>query len=538
MLARWVGVLAVMAIAGAGVAAGENLVRNGNFAEKAADGKMPAEFKLSGDAEYRYMGDRRRDISGMGVALDSGSDLNGDGARAGVVSQQVTGLDAKAGRWFEFSFRGMPENDFLVEGDNLFMRAEYFSDGGKTAMDGKEKKLYALVEQDRRDLGVNGNRKVGGAAVWRTYVLKFWLPFPQVDTVRLSVGFSHGKGGREGSFFVDEWKLARADGPAAGDKAGAVVAENTGRAEKPRGTLLPLGGRWFYLAKDGETAPPKLFDHTNADRLIYHDDVWGTPFAGMMTAILRAGEMDAAGNVLTQDRLLEDNVTVSFDATAMIIHTKGIPNHPIGMFPENLGGRRGNPSYVQEQNSTYYIPLEPRERPAHFVTTADNSNHALPMGPIGIAANGVVFFNPFDMGNTDATNMMDKCCGHPNQDNLYHYHKYPVCMNSPWADEGKGHSPLIGWAFDGFPLYGPYAKAGVLAKDVKGEYALNEFNGHFDAQRGWHYQVTPGKFPYLIGGYWGTEDPRDKHGPHGGGPGAMGPPGGRRGAGPPPGRPE
>ena len=137
------------------------------------------------------------------------------------------------------------------------------------------------------------------------------------------------------------------------------------------------------------------------------------------------------------------------------------------------------------------------------------------MGPIGIAVNGVVFFNPFDLGNQDASNMMDRCCGHPNQDGLYHYHKYPICVNSPWADEGKEHSPVIGWAFDGFPIYGPYAGAGVLAKDVQGEGALNEFNMHWDKDRGWHYQVTPGKFPYVIGGYWGTEDSRDAQHPRG-----------------------
>ena len=102
---------------------------------------------------------------------------------------------------------------------------------------------------------------------------------------------------------------------------------------------------------------------------------------------------------------------------------------------------------------------------------------------------------------------------------MYHYHKYPICLNSPWADEGKEHSPLIGWAFDGYPIYGPYVRAGLLAKDAGGADALNAFNMHFDSERGWHYQVTPGKFPYIIGGYWGTADPRDvsHRGPPGGG---------------------
>jgi hypothetical protein len=126
-----------------------------------------------------------------------------------------------------------------------------------------------------------------------------------------------------------------------------------------------------------------------------------------------------------------------------------------------------------------------------------------------VAINGVVFFNPFDAGMMDATDFMDRCCGHPNQDGQYHYHKYPVCVNSPWDDGGTDHSPLIGWAFDGFPIYGPYESKGVMAKDLTGEEALNNFNVQWDKDRGWHYHVTPGKFPYIIGGYWGYVDRRD-----------------------------
>jgi len=154
----------------------------------------------------------------------------------------------------------------------------------------------------------------------------------------------------------------------------------------------------------------------------------------------------------------------------------------------------------------------------------DNSNRALPMGPIGFAVNGVVFFNPFDQGQVDATDLMDRCCGHPNQINQYHYHKYPVCVKSPFADEGKEHSPLIGWAFDGYAIYGPYEAEGVMAKDSKAN-PINEFNGHNDSKRGWHYHVSPGKFPYVIGGYWGNVDLGNRRGGGMmGGPG--GPPGG------------
>ena len=148
----------------------------------------------------------------------------------------------------------------------------------------------------------------------------------------------------------------------------------------------------------------------------------------------------------------------------------------------------------------------------------------MPGGPIGIAVNGVVFFNPFDADSVEAIWRLDRCCGHPSPGFEYHYHKYPVCVKSPWTDDGTAHSPLIGFAFDGFPIFGPYEAAGELAKDSQ-KNPLNAFNIHYDDQRGWHYHVTPGKFPHLIGGYWGVADSRNRHRPPRGGPGR--PPGGR-----------
>jgi len=503
------------------IAAGQpaNLVKNAGFEERTADGSGPADYQLIGDVEYRYLGNPQRDASSWGVALQSA----GMGDRAGSVSQTVTGIDSKDGRWFRFTFRGLPQDDFAVDQNDLSMRVEFFGDGGRMAMDAKGKQLYPIIEQARRDLTVNGDRHIGGAAVWQTYSLDFWLPFPQVDTVRLSVVFGHGAAPRPvaSEFFVNDFSLTRL----AGRPTDSTTQPS---ARQPRGTPIALGGRWFYDTSPDQPRPPAVFDFSNADRLLYQDGQWETPFAGEMSAWLRAGDKNLRGDIVSIDQFVPDNVTVRFDGTSMIIHTRGLPNHPTGRFPE-VGF--GNPNYIQEQDSTYYIPLNPKVNPQHIVTATNNSNHALPMGPIGLAVNGVVFFNPFDAGNQDATDLMDRCCGHPSPDNLYHYHKYPICLNSPWSDEGKEHSPLIGWAFDGFPIYGPYASAGVMAKDVTGAYALNDFNGHWDKDRGWHYQVTPGKFPYIIGGYWGFADARDidhRHPNRGmGGPGGgMGPPGG------------
>ncbi len=111
----------------------------------------------------------------------------------------------------------------------------------------------------------------------------------------------------------------------------------------------------------------------------------------------------------------------------------------------------------------------------------------------------------------EAVSIMDRCCGHPSPDNRYHYHKYPVCVKTPFVDFGQEHSPVIGFALDGFPIYGPYVAKNLMAKDDKA-HPLDAFNMRYDDERGWHYCVTPGKFPYVIGGFAGAVDPRNRPG--------------------------
>ena len=68
----------------------------------------------------------------------------------------------------------------------------------------------------------------------------------------------------------------------------------------------------------------------------------------------------------------------------------------------------------------------------------------------------------------------DKCFGHQPGDGIYHHHVQPVCLRAQLNDnlekvrEGRtgtiyreksgswSHSPILGWSFDGYPIYGPY----------------------------------------------------------------------------------
>ncbi len=239
----------------------------------------------------------------------------------------------------------------------------------------------------------------------------------------------------------------------------------------PAGDLTPIGGRWFVREGD----KPLYF---------YQD---GERFVDLFSYHTRDSNMDGI-----------DEVRIRHDERFLVIESQGYPNHPTAIFPNN-----GNPNAIRVQSFTFRLPLEPK--------LADKVTR-LPRGPIGTALNGVVFFNPFEIEGMNAVEgysevWLDSCCGHPQQTGVYHYHKYPTCVKSPFSDDGKKHSPIIGFAFDGFPLYGPYEAAGTMAKDLRDDQALDVCNGHTDELRGYHYHVTPGRFPYILGGYSGVVEP-------------------------------
>ena len=209
----------------------------------------------------------------------------------------------------------------------------------------------------------------------------------------------------------------------------------------------------------------------------------------------------------TLRKLFNNNVKLSFTDDLMVVESDGIPNHPTDDFPN-----ADNPNRILKQNYRFKIPLKPR--------LADKPTRT-PFGPIGVAINGIPFYNQYNAQGQDAVRVevFDSCCGHPDQRGRYHYHKYPICVKSPFKDEPAKHSPLIGFAFDGFAVYGPNGEEGKPPTD------LDECNGHSDPERGYHYHATA-NFPFLIGAYRGVVEASNIERP-------KGPPQG----GPPPGRP-
>ena len=152
-------------------------------------------------------------------------------------------------------------------------------------------------------------------------------------------------------------------------------------------------------------------------------------------------------------------------------------------FSENNGGAAGgnNPNRIVVATETFRIPLNP-------VNNATATDTAL--GTVGVAVNGIPIYNPFEDANQTAATgrIFSGCCGHPQLTGVYHYHKYPTCLRflkgDIWQPEREkcdeidaliatgGHSPLIGFALDGWPVYGPvgWKDTNRMSKLLKSSY--------------------------------------------------------------------
>lgn len=276
--------------------------------------------------------------------------------------------------------------------------------------------------------------------------------------------------------------------------------------------------------------------------------------------------------------LPESRVNIRAEGEKRVIESNDIPNHETGRFPNP-----GNPNSIRAQNLHYEVPLHPVAAPAPV-----NAGHMV----FGVAVNGVRFdpataeFWRRDFSsiwNEEAIYQgrgqlgMDWSNAHVQPSGAYHYHGIPAGLIKQL--HGENSMVLVGWAADGFPIYGPLAhqdaknaasplvkmkssyrlKSGNRPGGESGpggtydgkytpdyEYApgsgdLDECNGRFgvtpEFPQGTYYYVTTAEFPYIPRKFHGVPDSTFHERPPGGGPGGPGGPRGPGRFGPPPGFP-
>ena len=117
---------------------------------------------------------------------------------------------------------------------------------------------------------------------------------------------------------------------------------------------------------------------------------------------------------------------------------------------------------------------------------------------------GSALFSAFDAGGRDAVawEAQDVCSGHPQMQGAYHYHALSACISDP----GTGQSNLLGYAYDGFGIYGMRGADGKELTNAD----LDECHGTtspvmWDGKlvTMYHYVATR-EFPYVMGCFKGT----------------------------------
>lgn len=323
-------------------------------------------------------------------------------------------------------------------------------------------------------------------------------------------------------------------------------------------TRTPRPGRWAAIALaaglaaalglgatsvgaepawDGNGAPPVLVTAPTGTRLgaPARNTIWPCPYVipipgtdetGIVgrtvateitlaeTPWVQDGMIDVAKIALVPGAVqLESVFTVTETGTTRRLRGNGIPNHPIGTFP--IPQTSDAYAYYAALPAQGYanaaeIPVAPYDLSADLpidpVMSAEPS--CIPALMTGIALTGGAWHveaapdSRLNVYDPNAALPTDRCFGHPYATE-YHYHGYSwKCMEQ--GEPGKP-SPLLGYALDGFGIYGPRGADGTLVTNAEldechGRVGWVMFNGTW--QEIYHY-VLNNEYPYSIGCFRG-----------------------------------
>lgn len=234
-------------------------------------------------------------------------------------------------------------------------------------------------------------------------------------------------------------------------------------------------------------------------------------------AVLDVSDAPGAGPAFPRPQ-----VDAGCEGDELVVRSNGIPHYPFIQI---------TPNPLDPQTHEFRVPARPELAP-------DPTPVPL-LGSIGFAVNGIAIFGPNEgpvpeaeqFGDPVFNAILDDCMGHTAL--AYHYHAMvQKCLSEGVADGEP--SPILGFAFDGFPIRGPWGCADAECSSVirhrsgwersrephqdawdayryversAPEY-LDACNGHTGPDGDYHYHVTE-SWPYILGCYSGVPAGRD-----------------------------
>lgn len=200
------------------------------------------------------------------------------------------------------------------------------------------------------------------------------------------------------------------------------------------------------------------------------------------------------------------DLTVSIDGNQCVFTTNAIPNHDFN------DGSRGFPNTVSEQVVQYRVPQSPQLAPSVTPLSLDVDNAIMLNGvKVDILAAGCFGVGDGRTGCNDANQpwrfdplnpatgfLVDSHNAHTQPDGTYHYHGEP---NALFSSTEAVVSPVVGFAADGFPIYGSYILDEGEVRKVQSSYRLrtgprptgeDQPGGVFDGLFRDDYEYVPG----------------------------------------------
>lgn len=248
--------------------------------------------------------------------------------------------------------------------------------------------------------------------------------------------------------------------------------------------LHPLGLLWLATICSNAQSDPRI-------------SAWFTQNSGQYARIYQTSAAQTAGTTSTtwsrgsgtQSLPTYSDVSeICYSANWVYIRTTGLASHVMGPWYIDAAKTTNFPNFPSNNAVIYRIPRTP---------TVPGSKTSTGLGAIGRFVNGVSFFDNRDAYSyvnasaTDATPIngltgdgiwnrdayvnelvtFDPALAHQAGNN-YHYHVQPVALRHQLGDHVDynpatktysesatpvtKHSPILAWAADGYPVYGPY----------------------------------------------------------------------------------
>jgi len=238
----------------------------------------------------------------------------------------------------------------------------------------------------------------------------------------------------------------------------------------------------FLVFSAGASADPQLASWQTVNSVRY-----ATVYQGNSTTAIDTWPSGISGQINGGQTTpaYSDVQRVTYSASYVYVNATGLASYTMGPWFQDAAKTVLFQNWPSDTGLLMRFPRSPAVATTHSTSS---------VGPIAMAVNGVVYYNgqdAFSYSYSSGTDLMapqgggvwnrdallsegvsfDPTLAHQQNTGQYHYHVNPIGLRYQMGDHvtyssssnayseaatTPVHSPILGWAFDGYPIYGPY----------------------------------------------------------------------------------